>query len=127
MVKYNGSFRLNIIVGIWAFFLVLFGCKPEDEEVMPHQTCDIQATIRNLPECGLALVLKNKQTLVPVNAQSLPATLNGKNQFKINGFTVEEGQQVIIGFSDKGKITNTCLKDAALVQITCIVGYKVQS
>lgn len=127
MEKYTCSFRLKLFAGFLALLLTVSGCKPEEQEVNPQQTCDTQATVQELSECGLVLVLKSNQKLVPVNALTLPETPSGLKQFKINGFSVKEGQRVIIGFTNKGVNSNTCLKGAQLAWITCIVGYKVQS
>ncbi|PSR53980.1 hypothetical protein AHMF7605_10845 [Adhaeribacter arboris] len=106
--------------------LFLTNCTGEEQEVVPQQTCDTQATVQNLAGCGLVLVLKNNQILVPVNAAALPKISSEKQQYKINGFTVKEKQQVIIGFIDKGQIEKACLAGGQLVEITCIVGYEVQ-
>lgn len=128
MEKYTRFLRLNLFAGFLAIFITLAACKPEDQEVLPQQTCDTQATIKVLPDCGgLVLVLKNAQKLIPINAISLPPTPSGLKQFKINGFGVQEGQQVIIGFTKKAEASDSCLKGAPLVEVTCIVGYQIQS
>ncbi len=102
------------------------GCTGEEQEVMPQQTCDTQATVQNLPACGLVLMLDNNQILVPINATTLPQQGSGGHQFKINGFTVKENQQVIIGYNKKGLVDNACGGGGQLAEITCIVGYQAQ-
>ncbi|QMU27356.1 hypothetical protein HUW48_04585 [Adhaeribacter radiodurans] len=121
-----GALKLYVCGLLLVVVLGLTGCNGEEQEVIPQQTCDTQATVKNLPGCGLVLVLKNNQILVPVNLTTLPEIKSDRQQYKINGFTVEENQQVIIGFVKKGHVDKACLVGGQLAEVTCIVGYQAQ-
>ncbi len=107
-------------------FLVT-SCTVEEPEVNPQQTCDTQAQVQIRDGCGLALILKNKQVLIPANEVPLRKTSAGKQQYKINNFTVTNGEQVIIGYEVKSQSAATCSTgSAAAVNVTCVVGYQAQ-
>jgi hypothetical protein len=110
-----------------ATMFLLVGCTLEEPEITPQQTCDTQAQVQTKPGCGLVLVLKNKQVLMPINAVPLERSSNRKQQYRINGFTVTEGEQVIIGFNVKSQsITSCSAGPATSVKVTCVVGYQAQ-
>ena len=119
--------RFCLFTFLLPFILILPGCTGEELEVTPYQTCDTQATVRNQPDCGLVLELEDGQLLMPLHVTTLPKSDSLKQQFKINNFTVSENQQVIIGFVKKGQSPSNCTKRTELVEVTCIVGYQVQS
>ncbi|QNF33487.1 hypothetical protein HUW51_12425 [Adhaeribacter swui] len=119
--------RYQLLVLLVCCILVLPGCTGEEVEIMPYQSCDTQATIRTQAECGLVLELENGHFLKPLRVTLLPKSGSGKQQYKINNFTVSENQQVIVGFINKGQAPHACVKETQLVEITCIVGYQLQS
>ena len=106
---------------------LLPGCTGEELEVMPQQTCDTKATVQIRPACGLVLILENGQALIPANVTILAQSSSDEQQYTVNGFTVKENQQVIVGYVQKGPAPNFCATGTQLVDITCIVGYQVQS
>ncbi|RDC61579.1 hypothetical protein [Adhaeribacter pallidiroseus] len=119
--------RFFLFALLLPFILVLPGCTGEELEVAPYQTCDTQATVRSQKDCGLVLQLENGQLLMPLHVTTLPLAGYDKQQYKINNFTVSENQQVIIGFVKKGEASNNCYNGIPLVEVTCIVGYQIQS
>jgi len=119
--------KFRLFAFLLTITLALPGCTGEEMEVAPYQTCDTQAVVRNYTDCGLVLELTNGQLLMPQHVTILPHSGSAEQQFKINNFTVSENQQVIIGFVKKGEALNACLKGTQLVEVTCIVGYQVQT
>ncbi len=121
------SLRFSLFALLLPFILVLPGCTGEELEVAPYQTCDTQATVRSQTDCGLVLELPDGQLLMPLHVTTLPKSGSIPQQYKINNFTVSENQQVIIGFVKKGQAPSNCLAETQVVEVTCIVGYQVQS
>lgn len=117
-------FRSLCFCLIWV--IAFAGCSQKEDVVAPQENCDTMATVQWVPSCGLLLVLENNQKLVPLNA-SVSASAAGASVYKIDGFEVQVGQQVILGYktanvalgatpcNQSGYYTNT------LVNITCIV------
>jgi len=127
MTKYIVNYIIKWCALLPAALFFLVGCTVEEPEVTPQQTCDTQALVQTHSGCGLTLVLKNKQVLIPVNAVLLEKTSGGRQQYKINGFTVTDGEQVIIGYEVKSQSAATCSAGpAAAVKVTCVVGYQAQ-
>ncbi len=121
------SLQFFLLAFLLPFVLVMPGCTGEEIEIMPYQTCDTRATVRNQTDCSLVLELENGQLLMPLHVTTLPQSGSLKQQYKINNFTVSENQQVIIGFVKIGQAPNNCSQKTQLVEVTCIVGYQVQS
>ena len=94
--------------------------------VMP-QTCETMAQVHYEPGCGLHLVLSGGQVFIPQNVKFISATEDSK-KFTVNGFEVEAGQQIIIGYKPvAGPDVNCGGTRAKPIEVDCIVGFKTRS
>jgi len=122
MKKYILRFFCLFLVGVFSFV----GCTQQEDWVEPNETCDTMATVQMAPSCGLQLVLENNQILIPVNVD---ITTGPADQpiYKINGFIVEIGQQIIIGYKASGAhleaspCNHNGYYNNKLVDVTCVV------
>ncbi|MDB5263736.1 MAG: hypothetical protein JWQ14_3019 [Adhaeribacter sp.] len=122
----NISYIYRSFWGLLVLMFFLVGCTQQEDAVVPQETCDTVATVQLVPGCGLQLQLENNQVLVPVNVTTTgPANAPA---YKINGFPVQVGQRIIVGYKTaKVEMGATPCNIAGyyhnkLVAITCIVG-----
>ena len=111
----------------WLWLACFTSCVQKEEDVTPQATCDTMAVVEYVPSCGLQLTLENGNGLVPLNAKII-STNKEKAVFEINGFTVQEGQQIIVGYKTISayQAPSPCnvsnyYKNKS-IHVTCIVG-----
>src|SRR5687768_3688017 len=117
--------RLMLLILVWAFSFS--ACTQKEDVVMPQENCDTLAVVQYVPSCGLQLLLENNRVVVPLNA-SYAYGPNNELVFKINGFPVLIGQQIIIGYKQSQVELGPTPCNVAgyghnnLVDINCIAG-----
>ncbi|WP_026463591.1 hypothetical protein [Adhaeribacter aquaticus] len=114
---------LYLFFGLGAFTFT--GCSEKEDVVMP-QDCEIMAQVKFDKSCGVQLVLENGQVVLPTKVKTIPAAGEEK-KYTVNGFEVEEGHHIIIGFTPVpgGEVTCGEVKGKP-VDVTCIVGFKTR-
>jgi len=118
--------RLLLFCLVWVFSFSACSQKEDAVVPFPEDTCDTMATVQLVPSCGLLLVLENNQKLIPLNV-SVTTGAAGTPVYKINGFEVQVGQQVIVGYKTSNVVPGPtpCNQSGyytnKLVNITCIV------
>ena len=105
------------------FLLVaLYSCGQPEDLVEPQATCDTMATVQNEPGRGIRLVLEDGRILLPTNARILTAR-KGTLDLEIGGFPVQEGQQIIMGYTPAaGNLPAADTKSEKKIEVNCIVG-----
>ena len=122
---------MNRLYKYCAFLLMLIfsfsACTQKEDAVTPQENCDTVATVQLVPSCGLQLRLENNQVLIPLNATYTTGPA-GETVYKINGFPVQIGQRIIIGFNAAEVTQQASPCNVAgyynnkTVAVTCIVG-----
>ena len=131
-MKKHFFYRPVLFCLLW--LLSFSACSIQEDAVvpLPEDTCDTMATVQLVPSCGLLLVLENNQKLVPLNV-SVTTSATGTPVYKIDGFAVQVGQQIIVGYKTANvevgptPCNQTGYYNNTLVNITCIVSLEPQT
>lgn len=113
----------RLLTLITLFTLGLTACAEKEDMVSPKETCGTMATVQYQQATGLSLVLESGQVLRPENVKQLSATAK---VYAIDGFSVQQGQQVLIGYSPVKPGVTGKISAAKTVKVDCIVGLSLQ-